>query len=161
MKKLNPTYVLGILGLAIALWIGSETLQLTDKLVSNEPGPKLFPMVSAIGIAVCSVLTMIFDGPKDYGKSKDDKNSYLRMALILAECAVIAVVLKWVGFWIGSMLGLFALIMTLKNEKKINYIFTVCLCIGLSSLVYFGFTKGFAIPLPSGELWDLLGIPMP
>ena len=161
MKKINPTYVLGIIGLALALWIGSETLQLTDKLVSNEPGPKLFPMVSAIGIAVCSVLTMIFDGPKDYGKGEDDKSSYLRMALILVECVVIAIVLKWVGFWIGSMLGLFALIMTLKDGKKINYIFTACLCIGLSSLVYFGFTKGFSIPLPSGELWELLGIPMP
>lgn len=161
MKKINPTYVLGIIGLALALWIGSETLQLTDKLVSNEPGPKLFPMVSAIGIAVCSVLTMIFDGPKDYGNGGDGKKSYLRMALILVECVVIAIVLKWVGFWIGSMLGLFALIMTLKDGKKVNYIFTVCLCVGLSSLVYFGFTKGFSIPLPGGELWELLGIPMP
>ena len=39
------------------------------------------------------------------------------MALILVECVVIAIVLKWVGFWIGSMLGLFALIMTLKDGK--------------------------------------------
>jgi len=32
--------------------------------------------------------------------------------------------------------------------------------VGLGSLCYFGFTKGFNIPLPKGTLWESLGITM-
>ena len=46
-------------------------------------------------------------------------------------------------------------------DKKINIVFAVVFCIVLSSICYFGFTRGFHIPLPSGTLWRTLGIKMP
>ena len=71
-----------------------------------------------------------------------------------------AVFMNLIGFWITAMLGMFVFVMTLKSGKKINIIFAIVLCVALSSLCYFGFTRGFHIPLPSGTIWKALGIKM-
>lgn len=167
MKKFNKTYIMGILCLLFAAWIAWQTSSIPTKLVSNEPGPKMFPYISAAGIAVMAVLSMIFDGKKEKeakesGEAKPylDKAGWLRMGLVLLECLVFAVSMNLIGFWLTAMIGMFVFIWTLKGKKKINIIFTVILCVGLSSLCYFGFTRGFHIPLPSGTLWKALGIKM-
>ena len=40
MKKINRTYVLGALGLAIAAWIVWQASQIPMRLVANEPDRK-------------------------------------------------------------------------------------------------------------------------
>ena len=52
MKKLNRTYIMGIVFIILALWVLFQTTQIPEKLVSNEPGPKLFPYISA---TICAV----------------------------------------------------------------------------------------------------------
>ena len=159
--KFNRTYVMGILCLILAAWIAWQTTMIPESLVSNEPGPKFFPFISAGGIAVFAILSMIFDGRKEKdAKPYLDRKGWARMGLILAECLVYCLAMNFIGFWIASMLGMFAFIWTLKGDKKINIIFAVCLCVVLSSICYFGFTRGFHIPLPSGTIWKALGIKM-
>ena len=163
MKKFNRTYVLGILGLLLSAWIVWQTGKVPMRLVAREPGPRFFPYISAGGIALFSLLTMIFDGPKETkngNKPYLDKAGWIRMGIIMAETIVFALAMYFLGFWIASILGTFMFIWTLKGEKKINILFAILLCIGLGSLCYFGFTRGFHIPLPKGELWDALGITM-
>lgn len=164
MKKLNRTYVMGILCLIFAVFIFYQTGKIPERLVSNEPGPKFFPYISAAGIAIFAILSMIFDGPKE---SKEDTKPYLdkagwiRMAIIMAEALAFVFLMGFLGFWITSMIGTFVFIWTLKGDKKINIIFAICLSIGLGCLCYFGFTRGFKIPLPAGTLWRSLGIKLP
>ena len=43
---------MGIVFIILALWVLFQTTQIPEKLVSNEPGPKLFPYISAIGMIV-------------------------------------------------------------------------------------------------------------
>ena len=167
MKKFNKTYLMGIVCLLFAAWIAWQTSSIPNKLVSNEPGPKMFPYISAAGIAVMSVLSMIFDGKKENeakeaGQAKPylDKKGWMRMGLILVECLLFAVFMNLIGFWITAMIGMFVFVMTLKSGKKVNLIFAIVLCVALSSQCYFGFTRGFQIPLPSGTLWKALGIKM-
>jgi hypothetical protein len=62
MKKINRTYVMGVFTLVVAAFIGYGTSKVPEMLVSNEPGPRLFPYISAIGLAMFAVLSMIFDG---------------------------------------------------------------------------------------------------
>ena len=138
MKKLNRTYIMGIVFIILALWVLFQTTQIPEKLVSNEPGPKLFPYISAIGMIVMAVLSMI-----------------------MVECIVFCVAMNVIGFWITAMVGMMMFIMTLKVDKKINLVFAIVFSIALGSLCYFGFTKGFNIPLPKGLIWSSLGIKMP
>ena len=123
MKKINRTYIMGVLVLAAAAWIGWQTYQMPTRFVSNEPGPKLFPYLSAIGMGVCAILSMIFEAPKDAKEGKKikiTKQGWLRMGLLLAEFVLFALGMNWIGFWITSMVGTMAFFYTLKGEKKIN-----------------------------------------
>ncbi|MBR1709584.1 MAG: tripartite tricarboxylate transporter TctB family protein [Clostridia bacterium] len=163
MKKLNRTYVMGILCLILAAWIFFQTGTITERLVSNEPGPKFFPYICAAGIAIFAILSMVFDGPKESkngSKPYLDKAGWIRLAIIMGEAVLFLLGMQYLGFWITSMVGMFMFIMTLKGDKKINYVFAILLCVGLGSLCYFGFVNGFHIPLPKGQLWDMLGITM-
>lgn len=166
MKKPNRTYIMGIVFILLALWVIFQTTQIPTKLVSNEPGPKLFPYISAIGMIVMAVLSMIFDGKKESEDNKHGAAPYLdaagwkRLALIIVECIVFCVAMNFIGFWITSMVGMMVFIMTLKVDKKINIVFAIVFSIALGSLCYFGFTKGFNIPLPKGVIWKALGIKM-
>lgn len=166
MKKFNRTYIMGAVFLIFSAWVLWQTTMIPEKLVSNEPGPKLFPYISAIGMIVMAVLSMVFDGRKEAEAEKSGAASYLdtagwkRLALILAECIVFCAAMNWIGFWITSMAGMMMFILTLRSGKKINLIFAFVLSIALGSICYFGFTRGFHIPLPKGILWNTLGINM-
>lgn len=59
MKKLNRTYVMGIAFIVFAVWVAFQTALIPEKLVSNEPGPKLFPFISAIGMIIMAILSRI------------------------------------------------------------------------------------------------------
>ncbi len=164
MKKLNRTYIMGILCLVLAAWIAWQTTTIPERLVSNEPGPKLFPFISAAGIAVFAVLSMIFDGRKERAEDSKpylDKAGWKRMALIMVEALVFCIAMQFIGFWITSMLGMMVFIWTLKGDKKVNIPFAIILSIAVGSICYFGFTRGFHIPLPEGTVWRALGISMP
>ncbi len=161
MKKMNRTYLMGTLALLLAAFIAWQTTMIPERMVSNEPGPKLFPFISAGGIAVFAVLSMIFDGPKDDGKPYLDKAGWIRMLIIIVEVLFFCFMMNFIGFWIAAMMCLFLFFWTLKGDKKINIPFAVILAIGLASICYFGFTRGFHIPLPSGTLWKSVGIKMP
>lgn len=164
MKRINRTYVMGVLCLLLAAWIVWQTGQVPTRLVAREPGPRFFPYVSAGGIALFSILSMIFDGRKEAKEGSKpylDKAGWIRLGVILAETIVFALCMYFLGFWIASMAGMFMFVVTLKGKKKINWIFAILLCVGLGSLCYFGFTQGFHIPLPKGELWNILDIAMP
>ena len=45
MKKLNRTYIMGAVFLVFSVWVLWQTSMIPEKLVSNEPGPKLFPYI--------------------------------------------------------------------------------------------------------------------
>ena len=165
MKKINRTYLMGIICLVFAAFIVWQTGKIPTRLVSNEPGPKMFPYISAAGIAIMAVLSMIFDGKKEKEQEKEqepylDKAGWKRLIAIMAVCVLFCIGMQVIGFWITAMIGMFAFIWLLKRDKKINIPFAVILSIGLASLCYFGFTRGFNIPLPKGAVWDLLNIKM-
>ena len=163
MKKLNRTYVMGLSGILFSAFLFYQIEKIPERLVSNEPGPKLFPYIAAGGILICSVLSMIFDGRAEGKREMKqflDKNGWKKLAVLLSEIILFGFAMHFIGFWITSMAGMFVFILTLKGDKKINYIFAVLLSIFLGSLCYWGFTKGFMIPLPKGALWSGLGIKM-
>lgn len=164
MKRLNKTYVSGAVCILFGIWILLQTGSISENLVSNEPGPRLFPYIAAIGIIVCSVLTMLFDGPKEsQGEQKPylDKDGWKRLGLIFLLLLIFALGMEFIGFLPTSIVMTAVFIITLKQEKKASPAAIGVMAVGLSCLVYFGFTKGFHIPLPSGRLWEALGVTLP
>lgn len=154
---------MGIVVILFAAWVAWQTGKIPERLVSNEPGPKFFPYLSAGGMALFAVLTMIFDAPKDAETQKPylTKDGWKRLAVILIEALLFVICMNYIGFLITAAIGMFVFIWTLKGDKKINVVFAIILSIGIACAGYFGFTRGFVIPLPKGLLWEMLGIPMP
>lgn len=161
MKKLNKTYITGALCILFAIWIIFETGSISDKLVSNEPGPRFFPYISAVGIIICSLLSIIFDGKKDMHKPYLTKDGWKRLFVIFAELILMTIGMKYIGFLISGIIMMIIIVFTLKGERKINKTFAIIFSIVLVAALYFGFVKGFSIPLPQGSLWRSLGIKMP
>ena len=164
MKKFCKTYIVGAVCILFAVWIIWTTGSISEKLVSGEPGPRLFPYISAAGIIICSVLTMIFDGPKDAKRERGPfltRDGWKRLFIIFAEVVVFAAGMHFLGVLITGSVMTFVFILTLKREKKISYPFAAALSVGLTCLVYFGFTMGFHLLLPKGELWSMLGVKLP
>ena len=151
---------MGILCLLFAAWITWQTTLIPERMVSNEPGPRMFPYISAAGIAVFAILSMVYGGPKETGQPYLDRAGWKRMFLILGEVLGFCIAMEFIGFWFASMVGMLVFIWTLKGEKKIQVPFAVALAAIVGSVCYFGFTRGFHIPLPSGSLWRALGIRM-
>ncbi|MDO4620750.1 MAG: tripartite tricarboxylate transporter TctB family protein [Lachnospiraceae bacterium] len=164
-KKLNRTHVMGVLCILFSIWVFWQASQIPMKLVSNEPGPRLFPYIAAAGILICSVLSLIFDAPKQEERDSKKKQTYdarywKRILILTAVCILFGIGMYYIGFWITGMIGVFAFTMLLKDQKKINIVAAVVFSAVLASVCYFGFTRGFNIPLPKGELWSALGIKM-
>ena len=163
MKKINRTYVMGVLVLALAAWIGWQTTMIPTRFVTNEPGPKLFPMIAAIGMAVSAVLSMIIDGPKEAketNKRSMPLTAWLKIGLLILEFVLFAIGMNVIGFWITSMIGCMVFFYTLKDKKKINIWVALAISVILGSVCYFGMTSLFNIPMPKGSLWENLGIDM-
>ncbi|MBQ7860106.1 MAG: tripartite tricarboxylate transporter TctB family protein [Faecalibacterium sp.] len=160
MNKLNRTYVMGIVFLLLSAFVVWQTGMVPERLVSNEPGPRFFPYMSAAGMTVFAILSMIFDGPKDKGNQYLDKAGWKRLILILVEGLLFCVMMQYIGFWFAAMIGIVMFVLTLKGDKKVNMVTVIVLAVVLGSVCYFGFTRGFHIPLPSGSLWKALGIKM-
>ena len=164
MKKINRTYVMGAVFLALSIFIYIESGNIQFRLVSNEPGPRFFPRIAAIGMALFSILSMIFDGMKEAKEGSKpylDKKGWIRMGIIMAEALVFCLAMEFIGFWFAAMLGTFMFTWTLKGDKKISIPFAVIFSIVVGCVCYFLFTRGFHIPLPTGTLWKTLGIQLP
>jgi len=172
MKNLNKSYVTGIFFILIGCAIIYGTTLIKVRLVSNEPGPKFFPMIAAIGIIVFSVLTMIFDGGKERRESKASeeagktippyltKDGWTRMITFFAEMVIFAIGMKYIGYLFTSCIMTFVITWTLKGKKKVSLIFAIIFSLVISCIVYFSFVKIFNIPLPTGSLWTALGLNM-
>lgn len=157
--KIKKEIVFGSVFILFALWIIWQTGFVSEKLVSNEPGPRLFPYIAGIGIIVCSVLMMIFDGNnsrKDHAQVMSIE-TWKKVGLFFGELIGFGILIYFLGFFVSSLVLLPTLIFTLKGEKKVNLLFVAILTVGLTCLIFFGFTKGFSIPLPTGVLWDAIG----
>lgn len=162
MKKLNRTRIACIFLILFAAWICVQTSQIKEMMVSNEPGPKLFPYISALGIAVCAVLIFFFDGAKEsHSEPYLTRDGWKRLILFMAEVTVYGLGIYYIGFLFATLVMLFVLIMTLKSGKKINLLFAVLLTVGITCLIYYGFKYGFQTNLPTGRLWKIMKINFP
>lgn len=147
-----------ILGLSFAL-IGLMMLILTQQIhvLANltEPGPRLFPRITAIGLIVCG-LGVAFVQDKKGEASKDEKLNpavVKKIGLIGLTLVFYLVCLTYIGFIISTPIAMMCFIYVLRNNKKISLIKSIILAIIVTVLVYLLFIKVFELQLPIGKLF--------
>ena len=60
--KNKKDFILGVVCLILSVWIIVMTLGLPNAQYEGDPGPKMFPMIGGVIIAVCGILLIVKQG---------------------------------------------------------------------------------------------------
>lgn len=148
MLTLNDR-LLGIAALVFAALITAFGYDLEPPFSYEPVGPKAFPLLLALIIALCGVRLIIKGGGEVEG---NPPGANMRIMAMVAYLAGYAFLFQWVGFIIATTL-MVALIGRLFQATWLQaFIGGIVMSVGL----FYLFDKGLDVVLPSGLLGGLL-----
>lgn len=157
-SKLSHDRLLGIIAVVIGVFVIFMAQQIVPALDLDEPGPKLFPMISGIGLIVCG-LVLIFRKPRGEDKPFADKAGWIRMAVLFVTLmAYVFIGLEYVGYLISTPLLIMVVsYMLAEKDKKPKIWFCILfgLIVGLTLYFFFSYLK---IQLPRGVILKQFGL---
>ncbi len=137
--------------LSIFILINSQTINVAPNI--SEPGARLFPQMAGIGMLICAI-GIFFSKQPENEKEFLSKDGWKRLFIIFISLIIYFVALIFVGFLIATPFCLFGFIYLLKSGKNVSTISIILVSVIVALLLYFAFTKGFAIALPKGMLFN-------
>ncbi len=141
--KIAADRMLGIALIGLAAFIAVQAMQLKTTFSYEPVGPKAFPIVLAIVLALLSLVMVFRPGPNG---EWPHKALALRLLLVLALLLAYAVLFTQLGFIVSSLLTVTALA-RLFGASWVKALMTGAL---MSVVGYFLFTTTLGISLPSG-----------
>lgn len=148
MMSLNDR-VLGIAALIFAALIFAFGYDLEPPFSYEPVGPKAFPLLLALIIALCGVRLVIKGGGE---VEANPKGANFRIVLMVVYLAAYAFVFQWLGFIIATTLMVTFVGRLFQATWRQALIGGIIMSIGL----YFLFDKGLDVVLPLGILGDIL-----
>lgn len=150
---MSKNRILGILSVALAaiVFVATSQLKLSMQLATGDPGPWLFPGITA-GVLAVFGLMLVFDSEnneKTFLSVKEWKRAILLFVIFVAYAAAIVLV----GFLISSVVMLFVCC-TLFAGEKMPPIYVRILYAGiLGTGIWFVLQEIFKVTLPGGMLF--------
>ena len=135
--------IFGVVGLLLAIGFAFAAFAIEESFLSDAVGPKAFPIVLAIVLALLSLVMVFRPGPNG---EWPHKALALRLLLVLALLLAYAVLFTQLGFIVSSLLTVTALA-RLFGASWVKALMTGAL---MSVVGYFLFTTALGISLPSG-----------
>lgn len=151
--KVTRSRVTGLLCVIAGLVCAGLSMQLKPLIQLNEPGPKLFPMIGSIGLAICGV--GIF-----FEKNREEepfltKEGWVRVLQLLGLIFLYVIGIKFVGFIIPMPFFLFFMILALANQgKRPKLIVAGLVAVVVTVAIYLIFTYALKVNLPMGLLFE-------
>lgn len=153
--KLKRDHYVGIALFLVGAVICACTSQIQSHFAvdGSDVGPRLFPYITGIGIAVCGILTFLTTKRTGEDKPFLDKAGWKRLGALLGLLICYAVCLYLFGFLLSTPFMLFLLILLLAGSYKLNKIVVAVISIVASVLLYWLFVKVLYVMLPRGILF--------
>lgn len=150
--KFTRDKLLGVIASVLGLVVLIAGSRLKALIVLDEPGPRLFPMISGAGMLLCGLIILFRKDDKEYQPFMD-RAGFLRMAVLYAILMLYVFVgLEYVGYLISTPVLLMVLYWVLAEEgKKPKVWFCILFGLAVGLLLYFFFT-GIKISLPKGVI---------
>jgi len=150
----NKSVDIGVgLGLCIlSVWVFWYAGNYAGKGV-NAYGPDFFPKVLSVIMFLCSSL-LIFRAVAGFSVSAletTDSRGFVRAAISLVLAIIYLFFMKLVGFFIATVIFLYALMALLGQSGQITRILVSLI---VPTLIYAAFIFFFKIPLPEGVVFD-------
>jgi len=158
--KNKKDFGLGVFCVVLAAWIAYMTMQLKPSLYEGDPGPRMFPMIGSVLIAVCGIALIIKQG--EPGKAFLTAAQWKAAGKLFAVY-ILFVLLFWAfGFVIAvpvilfiityMLSGLSAKDKTIKSRLIMSLIFAVLAGV----VLYLAYVVGLDAKMPKGFLFQLL-----
>lgn len=148
MLTLNDR-VLGIAALIFAALITAFGYDLEPPFSYEPVGPKAFPLILALIIALCGVRLIIKGGGE---VEANPQGANARIALMAAYLAGYAFLFQWIGFILATTLMVALIGRLFQATWAQAFIGGIVMSIGL----FYLFDKGLDVVLPAGILGGLL-----
>jgi hypothetical protein len=128
------------------------------RFVDVALGPRIFPWITGILMSIIGVLLTIFGllGLKETRKTPTpqfDKKAVVQIISSLAMLAIFAILMPLTGVIIAGAVYLTGSFLMIAPKKQWNIPVFLVLAIVFPIAVYFLFSEGFKMVLPSGTLW--------
>lgn len=152
MRRDTKTGITGLIGCVFFLLV-SQSIKQPAKLL--EPGPRLFPYVAIVLIAVSSV-ALILKGVKE--RTVEEKPYFpqggiLKISRSYLMLVIYAIAMTWLGFLVTTPFAIVAFIYDLKGNSKVKFIPSVIIAVLVTAGLYAMFVFGFQVKLPAGILF--------
>ena len=147
--------ILGVVAVAIAVVEAILTMQLVPSFIAaGDPGPKVFPMISAVLFFICGIA--IFFQKEDKSKEKQfmTKEQWKRLGILLGVLVVYALLMYFFGFLPSTIVALFVICTLFAGETKVHIVVRILYAVILGVAVWYLLQEAFMVPLPSGILFE-------
>lgn len=144
-----------IAGILFAVFGVVVTLMATQIRIQpnlSEPGPRLFPYIAGIGMAVCGVGIALTEKGK-HDEPYLTKEGWKRLGVVSFVLVLYYFGLEYLGFLIATPVFTFAIILILASGIKLSKVVTAVIALATTGGLYLLFQKAFMIFLPSGKLF--------
>ncbi len=149
MKKKNQILGLTSLLLSLIAFIMISQMTAAFSLAAKDPGPRLFPSISAGVIGIFGI-AVLFDHTDMDAFLK--KGQWIRLFLLYGIFVIYAAGIYLLGFLYPSVLMLFTTCTLFAGEKKVPLWIRIAYALFLSIMITYAFQKVFSVPMPKGVL---------
>lgn len=158
--KNKKDFGLGIFCILFAVFVTSMSMQLKATGYDGDPGPKMFPMIGAVIVAVCGIALIVAPG-KPAGAFLT-KSQWKSAGLMFGAYVLLILLLYLVGFIGAVPVMLFAITFMLSKLSAKDYSvkkrLIVSAVFGLvgGAVLYLAYVVGLDAKMPAGLVWSLL-----
>ncbi len=140
--------------IALGSFVVLETRSIAETQGYAQIGPRLFPYIIGVGLTLCGAVLgwhALTGGWRNIPLDQEGHGApdWLAFFIISAGIVLHMVVIGWAGFIIASTL-LFVLIARGFGSRRL--VRDALIAVALAAVVFFVFTSGLGLKLPSGPL---------
>jgi len=158
--KNKKDFGLGVFCVLLAVWITTMTLQLKPSLYEGDPGPRMFPMIGSVILAICGICLIVkqeaagkvFLTPAQWKAAGKLFSVYIAFVLLFwlfGFVVAVPVILFVITFMLS---GLSAKDVGVKKRLLMSLIFAV---VG-GAVLYLAYVVGLGAKMPKGLILKLL-----
>ncbi|MCT9070195.1 tripartite tricarboxylate transporter TctB family protein [Cupriavidus gilardii] len=142
---MNSDRVFAIAWLLLSVAAGWVATAFTAEFSYEPVGPRAFPLLLCVLMALCSVWLLLFPGPR---VAWPERRGVIRLAIMVLTLLAYALVFQWLGFAIATAL------LTIVLGRLFGGGWRACVATGavMGISLFFLFDRWLEVTLPIGSL---------
>jgi hypothetical protein len=155
MGQIGKERATGLIVLIVGILIIPFAVQLpSPNLVSDDPGPAIFPIIAAVMMIINGVILVVKNKSKEGEKKKHyfNKEEWTRFGLLLFLYVGYFFLLWLIGFILATFIMMFVTCTMFSKGKNVAGWKRVLFAVIVTAGIYCAFFKGLGLRLPLGTI---------